>query len=220
MWMGLSGLSFPVNRGLVVACGVLVLVVAGSVVWWARPGEGDERLSVPRQVCNGSFSGAMVKPLFEDAKGEVETSVRGLPGPYRKTPHNGSVCELRVESRTVSFRVERPGWPLPIQEIRKKRKYVAELGPAYGEYTRTGGTIVLDIPCPTPEQKNTSLFLNVGANAAREDDELGKKPDKATRDLTELAGYAARKLARLYKCEAAEELPEGPVRITSGKGEW
>ncbi|MFE9389846.1 hypothetical protein [Streptomyces sp. NPDC006784] len=194
---------------LVLLAGV-VLVAAAATVFWPR--SEDDSLAVPERVCSDVFAGGEIIPLLQGGSGDLEsTTIRGFPGNRERS--STPVCELGVKGRSVAFRVEYPSYRENLRELKKERAYVAQLGIAYGGYNKISGTIILEIPCPTRENSETSLFLNVGASMARE----GEKDGRAK--LADLTGYAARTLARkVYKCEGAEELPEGPVVITKGEG--
>ncbi|WP_432107537.1 hypothetical protein [Streptomyces sp. AA1529] len=190
--------------------GVVVAVFAAFVLW---PRAGGDSFAVPDRVCSDAFAGDEIMPLLRDGRGKFESNIiRGFPG-SRENSSSGPVCELGVKGRSVAFRVEYPSYREDLQELKKERAYVAQLGSAYGGYNEISGTMILEIPCPTRENSENSLFLNVGASMAREGERGGRAK------LADLTGYAARTLARkVYKCEGADELPEGPVVIMKGEG--
>ncbi|MEU7314402.1 hypothetical protein [Streptomyces sp. NPDC007083] len=172
----------------------------------------EEKLSVPERVCGGVFSGEKIAPLFRGAEGEIESEViRNFPGSLNRS--NTPVCELSADGGSAGFRVVYTGYPDDPGELKRKYRFIVEFGPSYGAYSYLSGTITLDIPCPTSSDPKATLFLNMGASAAREGDAEGM-----TR-LEEVGGYAARTLAqKVYKCKGAEKLPEGPVHIKKGAG--
>ncbi|MFI7242870.1 hypothetical protein [Streptomyces qinglanensis] len=193
--------------------GVLVLSLAAvTVVWWNWLGDEHE-LSAPERVCRDTFSTASILPLFRGAEGDLRSEVMdGWPGGLN-SPNLAPVCEVYTDRLTVGFRISYPGYPEKLREVRKERKHITELGSAYGSYSETDGTIILDVPCPAPGEPDATLALNVGASPVRQG-EKGSLPK-----LADLTGYAARTLAqKVYKCKGAEKLPEGPVHIKKGEG--
>ncbi|MBQ0866550.1 hypothetical protein KBZ21_06445 [Streptomyces sp. A73] len=198
------------NR-ILLLCGGLALVIISAAAWWIQP-EGKKKLAVPERVCRSTFSGTQVEPLLHGGKGKVQSNIeRGFPGSRRTS--SGPVCELSAEGKSVSFRIEYPSFHPELRKLEQERKHVATMGPAYGSYNESNGTISLDIVCPTRGNPESSLFVNVGASMVRE----GEKESLAK--LADLTGYAARTLAQdVYKCKGADELPEGPVSIRRGEG--
>lgn len=203
------------GKYVVLAIAVVVLIAA-SVAWWQWPVDEEEKLALPSRVCRGTFSGSVFKPFFEEDEGKLRTKVdREFP----EYPAEFPVCELSGDTSRVSFRIEEL---LAARESRKEMKasnrQVAELGPAYGATWQYGGTIGLYIPCPSSENSRAHIYVNVGSSAAKMRETNVKAANKGMRKLAHLTGYTARTLAHRYKCEGADELPDGPVQLRAGDG--
>ncbi|MGP3989477.1 hypothetical protein [Streptomyces sp. 3N207] len=209
------------GKRILAICGVMALVIAGSMTWWLQ-GRGEENLGVPEKVCNESFSGDEVEPLFPSVNGELDSLVReSFPGPFENTSgfSASTSCEMTIDGHGVSFRVSHPSYSDPPGRMAKEYEYIAELGDVYGAYFPRGGTLRTVVRCPVPGNERDKLVIVTGADVAERGSDAYEGFDKGVGKLAQLSGYATRTLARkVYKCKGAGEIPRGPVRIKPGKG--
>lgn len=209
-----SGQRNPwIGKRLVLLCGILVVAVGASLVWWQQS-RAQGKTALPSRLCNDTFSSAEVKSLYGESEGALkQDTIRGFPGAFGDTPGLGVVCETSLGNRSVNFRAKHMRWGKPKKELMGEVEYVTELGSGYGDYNKDRGEISLRIPCPSSETPTATLYMKVGASLA------GAGPGEGVSKLKRLAGYAARTLAQnVYKCKGADELPEGPVHIRRGEG--
>ena len=206
---------------VITLCGTVAVITASSALLWADS-QNSEKTGVPARVCSGTFSGSMVEPLFTDRDGEMGTEEdERFPGKFHEFRGDELACNLRINDYDVSIRVNQPSWQEPREKNLRRRKYVVELGENYGGYLKDHGVMTLGVPCPTSKWKNGYLTVEVEADSAAQKDNLGKDIRKQTGHLANLTGYVTRVLAgKVYECKGAAEIPDGPVQVRRGKGEW
>lgn len=192
------------KRRWVLLVTTLVVVVSGVGAWWFHAASPESQAEIiPKQVCQGYFSGEKVAKYMPGSSGKFSDDSTGFPKSGVSGP--GSSCELSRGTQDLSVRAQYR-YDGSIQGARKEKGPFVTLGKAYGYYSHLG-TLLLHVPCPTNSSPERTLLLVSGSSAA---DGSGSK--KGVNELAEFSSYSGRILARkAFNCQGAQSLPEGRV---------